>query len=85
MDQVSAFRTSLGVQQNQIEHAINGLQVTSANLTDTQARLTEVDYAAEMARLTRIQIGQKAASALMAQGNMLPDVILSMLKVPTMA
>jgi len=45
------------------------------------SRLRDVDYASEMARLVRMQIGQQAASAMLAQGNLLPEVILSMLQV----
>jgi len=45
-----------------------------------QSRITDVDYASEMAQLTRMQIGQQAASAMLAQGNLLPGVILSMLE-----
>jgi flagellin-like hook-associated protein FlgL len=33
-----------------------------------------------MARLTKIQIGQEAATAMMAQANLLPEVILSLLQ-----
>lgn len=81
IDRVSAYRSGLGTQQSRLESAIGGLQNVSANLLDMKSRIMDTDYAADMARLTRIQIGQKAASALMAQGNMLPEVILSMLQV----
>lgn len=81
IDRVSAYRTGLGAQQSRLEYAISGLENTSGNLKDMKSRIMDTDYAAEMARLTRIQIGQKAAGALMAQGNLLPEVILSMLQV----
>jgi len=80
IDRVSAYRTGLGAQQSRLESSIAGLENVSENLLDMRSRITNTDHAAEMARLTRLQIGQKAASAMLAQGNVLPSVILSMLK-----
>ncbi|MBU3724842.1 MAG: hypothetical protein FGM18_04935 [Burkholderiaceae bacterium] len=82
IDRVSRFRTGLGAQEQRLEYAINNLEGVSENLIDTKSRLQDVDYASEMARLVRIQIGQQAAGAMMAQGNLLPEVILSMLQAP---
>jgi flagellin-like hook-associated protein FlgL len=81
MDRVAAYRTGLGAQQKRLEYAINGMESVSENLLDINSRLQDVDYASEMARLVRMQIGQQAASAMLAQGNLLPEVILSMLQV----
>ena len=81
IERVSAYRGGLGAQQKRLEYAINGLENASNNLLDVNSRIRDVDYASEMARLVRMQIGQQAASAMLAQGNMLPEVILSMLQV----
>lgn len=80
LTQVSTFQTQLGANHKRLEHAIAGIENTSINLQATQSRITDVDYASEMARLIRMQIGQQAASAMLAQGNLLPEVILSMLQ-----
>jgi flagellin len=85
IDRVSRFRTGLGAQQQRLEYAISNLEGVSDGLMDAQSRLQDVDYASEMARLVRMQIGQQAASAMLAQGNLLPEVILSMLQVPEAA
>jgi len=81
IDRVSSYRTGLGAQQKRLEYAINGMENVSESLLDMNSRLRDVDYASEMARLVRMQIGQQAASAMLAQGNLLPEVILSMLQV----
>jgi flagellin-like hook-associated protein FlgL len=81
IDRVSNFRSKFGAQQNRLEYAINGMQSVSENLVGMRSRINDVDYASEMARLTRIQIGQQAAGAMLAQANILPEVILSMLQV----
>ena len=77
---ISRFQTVLGATHQRLEHAISGLENASISLQATQSRITDVDYASEMAQLTRMQIGQQAASAMLAQGNLLPGVILSMLE-----
>ena len=81
IERVSAYRGGLGAQQKRLEHAINGLANVSNNLLEVDSRIRDVDYASEMSRLVRMQIGQQAASAMLAQGNLLPEVILSMLQV----
>ena len=80
IDRVSAIRAGLGAQQTRLEYAISGLENAFGNLSEENTRIVGADYATEMARLTRIQIGQQAASAMLAQGNLLPGIILSMLQ-----
>lgn len=80
LTQISRFQTLLGATHQRLEHAISGLENASISLQAAQSRITDVDYASEMAQLTRMQIGQQAASAMLAQGNLLPEVILSMLE-----
>ncbi len=83
IDRVSSFRSRFGAQQNRLEAAISGIQSVSEGLIDMRSRLEDTDYATEMARVTRMQIGKEAASAMLAQANLLPEVILSMLQVQT--
>lgn len=78
--EVSRSRTGLGVQQNRLEHAISSNGYVFQGLTKVNSDLVEADYGAEMARLTKIQIGQQAATAMAAQANLLPQVILSLLQ-----
>jgi flagellin len=40
----------------------------------------DVDYASETAKLTKGQILQQAATAMLAQANQMPNVILTLLK-----
>lgn len=80
IDRVSAIRAGLGAQQTRLEYAISGLENAFGNLSEVNTRIVGADYATEMARLTRIQIGQQAANAMLAQGNLLPGIILSMLQ-----
>jgi flagellin len=73
-------RSALGAVQNQLEYAVNNVQELSANLTAARSRIVDTDYATETASLTKGQILQQAATAMLAQANQMPNVILSLLK-----
>jgi len=77
---ISDFRGYLGAQQNRIEYAISNLQAQSENLTAANSRIRDTDYAAETANLTKTQIMQQAATAMLAQANQMPNVITALLK-----
>jgi len=73
-------RSTLGAIQNQMEYAVNNLTELSANLIAARSRVIDTDYATETASLTKGQILQQAATAMLAQANQMPNVILSLLK-----
>jgi len=73
-------RGILGAVQNQMEYSINNITELSANLTAARSRVVDTDYASETAVLTKGQILQQAATAMLAQANQMPNVILSLLK-----
>ena len=73
-------RGLLGAYQNQIEYTVSNVTELSSNLTAARSRVTDTDYAAETAALTKGQILQQAATAMLAQANQMPNVILTLLK-----
>jgi flagellin len=73
-------RSKLGAIQNQMEYAVSNVTELSANLTAARSRVQDTDYASETASLTKGQILQQAATAMLAQANQMPNVILSLLK-----
>ena len=77
---ISTQRGVLGATQNQMEYSINNITELSANLSSARSRIVDTDYAAETAKLTKGQILQQAATAMLAQANQMPNVILSLLK-----
>ena len=77
---LSTQRGLLGAYQNQMEYSVNNVTELSANLTSARSRVVDTDYASETANLTKGQILQQAATAMLAQANQMPNVILSLLK-----
>ena len=73
-------RAELGAVQNQLEYAANQVTDMSGNLSAARSRVMDTDYATETAALTKGQILQQAATAMLAQANQMPNVILSLLK-----
>ena len=77
---LSTQRGLLGAAQNQIEYTVNNVNELSSNLSAARSNVQDTDYASETASLTKGQILQQAATAMLAQANQMPNVILSLLK-----
>jgi len=77
---IDTQRSELGALQNQMEYAVSNVTELSANLTAARSKILDTDYAAETAALTKGQILQQASTAMLAQANQMPNVILSLLK-----
>jgi flagellin len=77
---ISSQRTLLGAYQNNLEFTSENVLEFSSNSSAARSRIMDTDYAAETANLTKGQILQQAATAMLAQANQMPNVILSLLK-----
>jgi flagellin len=77
---VSMTRASFGAVQNRIEHTIANLAIYQENLTASESRVRDVDMAAEMVTLTKLQILQQAGTAMLAQANTTPESVLTLLR-----
>jgi len=77
---LSSQRSLLGAYQNRIEFTVSNVTELSSNLSAARSNVQDTDYAAETATLTKGQILQQAATAMLAQANQMPNVILSLLK-----
>jgi len=77
---LSTQRSLLGAYQNQIEFTVSNTNELASNLSAARSSVQDTDYASETASLTKGQILQQAATAMLAQANQMPNVILSLLK-----
>ena len=78
--QVNSARANLGAVQNRFTSVVSNLQVSVENLSASKSRITDADFAAETANLTRGQILQQAGTAMLAQANSLPNGVLALLR-----
>lgn len=79
LDMISSERSKLGAFQNRLEYAINNIRNTSSNLASAESRIRDADIAMEMIEFTRNQIVAQSGTAMLAQANMLPQSVLSLL------
>jgi len=80
LNSVNSQRASLGAYQNRFSSTISSLQTVSENMASARSRIQDADFAAETASLSRAQVLQQAATAMVAQANQLPQQVLQLLR-----
>ena len=81
MDSVAAIRASLGGLQNRFESIMSIIDASSLAYTDTRSRILDADIAEESTELARNTILQQAGAAMLAQANLQPQILLTLLGV----
>ena len=76
---VSQFQSQLGAIQNRFTAAVNNLQSTSQNLTQSRSTIQDANFAQETANLTQAQVLEQAGISVLAQANQQPQLILKLL------
>jgi len=80
IERVSGQRDYLGARMNMLEHHMAVLSVQSENTQQSENRIRDVDFASAASQLTRFQLLQQAAVAMLSQANQSPGVLLSLLR-----
>lgn len=80
IDQVSATRADLGAINNRLDFTVSNLANISEKTSAARSRINDADFAAETANLSRSQVLQQAATAMLAQSNARPQQVLSLLR-----
>ncbi len=79
LDDINANRADLGAIQTRLEFAVANLQIASENMSASESRIRDADFAWEVGQFTRSQILMQAGVAMLAQSNTLPQVALQLL------
>ena len=77
---VAQQRATYGAVQNRFAAVVSNLTNYVQNLTAARSRITDTDFAAETANLTRMQVLQQAGTAMLSQANALPQSVLALLR-----
>jgi flagellin len=80
IEQVSQSRANLGAYQNRLIATVNNLTNVVTNTEQSKSRIMDTDYSKETTKLARSQIIQQAATAMLAQANQQPQMVMSLLK-----
>lgn len=76
---VGNSRSDAGALQNRFDHTISNLNTVNQNITASNGRLRDTDFAKEATQLTQSQIRSQASSAVLAQAKQLPQTALNLL------
>jgi len=80
LNTVNSQRADFGAVQSRFGSTIANLSTNVENLTAARSRIRDADFAMETAELTRAQILQQAGVAMLAQANVAPQNVLSLLQ-----
>jgi flagellin len=79
IDTLTSSRGVLGSAESRLNSAINNLSMARENLVAAESRIRDIDVAEETANLTRFAILQQSATAMAAQANLQPQLVLRLL------
>jgi flagellin len=80
LNKVNRTRAKIGGYISRMDSVITNVKSMSTNLSSSRAAIVDADYAQETANLSRAQILQQAATAMVAQANMQSQAVMALLK-----
>ncbi len=80
LNQVNSIRAGIGAVQNRLQFTVNNLQIASENMSASESRIKDADFASEVATFTRNQIMVQAGVAMVAQANTTSQYALQLLR-----
>lgn len=76
---LTTTRGTIAAAESRLSSAINYLSVARENFIAAESRIRDVDVAQEVAEMVRLQVLQQSATAVLAQANLQPQVVLRLL------
>lgn len=73
-------RADLGAKQNRLGHSINNLSNIQENVSASNSRIKDTDFAKETTNMTKAQILQQSSTSILAQAKQLPNAALKLLQ-----
>ncbi|KZZ56002.1 flagellin [Oleiphilus sp. HI0125] len=80
LNTINLQRANLGAIQNRFESTIQNQQIAAENLSASNSRIKDADFAAETAELSRTQVLQQAGLSILTQANAQPESVLQLLQ-----
>jgi len=80
LDTINETRAKIGAGINRLTYASDNLTNVAANIQASRSTIMDTDYAAASSQLSKTQIIQQAATAMLAQANQQPQFVLALLK-----
>lgn len=80
LESINTGRANLGAMQNRLETTSSNLTTSTENLTAAESRIRDVDVAAEMMNLSKLNLINQAAQAMMTQAKSQPEGVMQLLR-----
>ena len=76
---ISTMAATLGAVQNRLQYTSDSISVTEENMSSSLSNIQDVDMASEMTTMTQQQVLQQAGTAMLAQANSEPQLVLKLI------
>ena len=80
IEMVNSARSTMGATMNQLSYSADNMVNISTNIAASRSTIMDTEYATASATLSKAQIIQQAATAMLAQANQQPQSVLSLIK-----
>jgi flagellin len=80
INRISRSRGSIGALQSRLQTTIENLVVARESFQQSESGIMDADIAEESAEMTKASIQQQAGTALLAQANLQPRMVLELLR-----
>jgi flagellin len=79
INNISSMAATLGAVQNRLQYTSNAISVTQENMSSSLSNIQDVNMATEMTKMTQQQVLQQAGTAMLAQANSQPQLVLKLI------
>jgi flagellin len=79
INNISSLAATLGAVQNRLQYTSNAISATQENMSASLSSIQDVNMATEMTTLTQQQVLQQAGTAMLAQANSTPQLVLKLI------
>ena len=79
INNISTMAATLGAVQNRLQYTSNAISVTQENMSSSLSNIQDVNMATEMTTMTQQQVLQQAGTAMLAQANSQPQLVLKLI------
>jgi flagellin len=79
INNISTMAATLGAVQNRLQYTSNAISTTQENMSSSLSNIEDVNMATEMTKMTQQQVLQQAGTAMLAQANSQPQLVLKLI------
>ncbi len=79
INKIASQRAKIGAYENALEHTMENLTTTSANLISAESRIRDADMSKAMMNFVKQQILNQSGTSMLAQANQMPQSVMSLL------